>query len=317
MKVFVTGNIPDSGVQFLIERKYEVEVYKGDNPISQNLLLKKTRNADGIISLLSDRIDKEIISNALKCKIIANYAVGYNNIDIQFAKEKGIVVTNTPDVLTDSTADLAITLSLACARRIIEAEKFLRDNKFKGWKPRLFLGTELKNKIFGILGAGRIGTATAIRAKAFGMKILYCSNHKNLFLEKSTSAKKVSLKQLLIKSDIVSLHLPLNENSYHLLDKNNLRLLKKNSILINTSRGEIIDEKELINILKLGKIRAAGLDVFENEPKLNTDLLKLKNVVLLPHIGSATEEARNKMAVLAAKNVHRVLSGKKPITPVL
>jgi glyoxylate reductase len=317
MKVFVTGNIPDSGVQFLIERKYEVEVYKGDNPISQNLLIKKTKNADGIISLLSDRIDKEIISNALKCKIIANYAVGYNNIDIQFAKEKGIVVTNTPDVLTDSTADLAITLSLACARRIIEAEKFLRDNKFKGWKPRLFLGTELKNKIFGILGAGRIGTATAIRAKAFGMKILYCSNHKNLFLEKSTSAKKVSLKQLLIKSDIVSLHLPLNENSYHLLDKNNLRLLKKNSILINTSRGEIIDEKELINILKLGKIRAAGLDVFENEPKLNTDLLKLKNVVLLPHIGSATEEARNKMAVLAAKNVHRVLSGKKPITPVL
>lgn len=317
MKVFVTGNIPDSGVQFLIERKYEVEVYKGDNPISQNLLFKKTKNADGIISLLSDRIDKEIISNALKCKIIANYAVGFNNIDIQFAKEKGIVVTNTPDVLTDSTADLAITLSLACARRIIEAEKFLRDNKFKGWKPRLFLGTELKNKIFGILGAGRIGTATAIRANAFGMKILYCSNHKNLFLEKSTGAKKVSLKQLLIKSDIVSLHLPLNENSYHLLDKNNLRLLKKNSILINTSRGEIIDEKELINILKLGKIRAAGLDVFENEPKLNTDLLKLKNVVLLPHIGSATEEARNKMSVLAAKNVHKVLSGKKPITPVL
>lgn len=316
MKVFVTGNIPDSGVKYLIAKKYEVEVYKANSPIPKSLLIQKIKNADGLISLLSDKIDKEIISTASKCKVIANYAVGYNNIDIQFARENGIVVTNTPDVLTDSTADLAITLTLVCARRIIEAEKFLRGNKFKGWKPRLLLGMQLKNKIFGILGAGKIGTATAIRANAFGMRILYYSNHNNPFLENSTGAKKVGLKQLLIKSDVISLHLPLNESSYHLLDKNKLGLLKKNSILINTARGEIIDEKELVKILKLGKIRAAGLDVFENEPNLNTDLLKLKNVVLLPHIGSATEEARNKMAMLAARNVYRVLSGKNPITPV-
>ncbi len=316
MKIFISGNIPDAGIKFLKDKKYEVEVYKGSNPIGKTELKKRIRNADAVISLLSDKFDKEIIDAAAKCKIIANYAVGFNNIDVRYANEKGIIVTNTPDVLTDSTADLAIALMLACARRIVEAEKFLRDRKFNGWKPRLMLGVELKEKIFGILGAGRIGTATAVRAKAFGMKIIYFSNHKNQYLDESLGAKKVSLTQLLKKSDIVSLHLPLNKKSFHLLDKEKLLLMKKSAILINTARGEVVNEKELIKILKAGKIRCAGLDVYENESGINPEFYKLKNAVLLPHIGSATEESRNEMALLAAKNVDKVLNGKKPITPV-
>ena len=245
-----------------------------------------------------------------------NYAVGYNNIDIDYAKSKGIVVTNTPDVLTESTAEITIALTLACSRRLPEGQELMRNNKFKGWGPKLLLGIELSGKYFGIIGAGRIGTAAAIRANAFGTKILYCSNHKNEILESLTGAKKVTLSKLLSSSDIISLHLPLTSKSFHLLKKVNLKLLKPTAILINTARGEIVDEKELIKILRSNKIFAAGFDVYENEPNINPELLKLKNVVLLPHVGSGTFEARNKMAELAAQNVIAVLSGRKPITPV-
>jgi glyoxylate reductase len=242
--------------------------------------------------------------------------VGYNNIDVSYAKSKGIIVTNTPDVLTESTAEITLALTLACLRRLPEGQDMMKGNKFKGWGPKLLLGIELSKKYFGVIGAGRIGTAAAIRAKAFGTKIIYCSNHKNEYLESETGAKKVSLSKLLTLSDVISLHLPLTPKSYHLLNKDNLRLLKPTAILINTARGEIIDEKELMKILKNNKIFAAGFDVYENEPNINPDLLKLKNVVLLPHVGSGTFEARNKMAELAARNVIAVLSGKKAITPV-
>lgn len=251
-----------------------------------------------------------------ECKIIANYAVGFNNIDVDYAKLKGIIVTNTPDVLTDSTADLAMALVLACARKIPEAEKLVRNKKFKGWKPKLFLGMELRDKYFGILGAGRIGYAVALRAHSFGCRVIYYSDVKNVEIEKKFGAKKVSLNSLLKKSDIISIHLPLNKNTYNLLNENNLRLLKKTTILINTARGEIVDENILISLLKENKIFAAGLDVYENEPKLNKEFYTLKNVILLPHIGSATIEARDKMSLLAAKNVIAVLGGKKAITPV-
>ncbi len=316
MKIFITGNIPDCAEDLLKKKKFTVLKYSKDQPISRKQLIKSVKDADAVISLLTDKIDKEIINSMNNCKIIANYAVGFNNIDIEYAKKKNIIVTNTPDVLSDATADLALTLALACARKVIEGDKFVRKNKFTGWKPRLMLGVELKNKTFGILGAGRIGTATALRAYSFGTKIIYFSRRKNDLLEKKTSAKKVSLDYLLKHSDFLSLHVPLNPSSKYLLNKDRLKLLKKSAILINTARGEIIDEKALINILKNKKIFAAGFDVYENEPNINPELLRLPNVVLLPHIGSATEDTRNNMAILTVKNVIAVLSNKKPLTPV-
>jgi len=316
MKIFITSEIPEAGITLLQIKGFEVSVYKKDNSIPRKEFLNRVKDCDSLISLLSDRIDKEAIDKMKKCKVIANYAVGFNNIDVDYAKSKGIVVTNTPDVLTDSTADLTIALVLACARRIPEAEKFVRSKKFNGWKPKLFLGTELRDKYFGILGAGRIGTAVAKRAHSFGCKILYYSNSKNSFLESELKAKKLSLNSIIKQSDILSIHLPLNKKTYKLLNETNLRFLRKSSIIINTARGEIVDEKILISMLKTKKIFAAGLDVYKNEPNIKKEFYNLDNVILLPHIGSATTEARNNMSLLAAKNVIAVLSEKKAITPV-
>ncbi len=315
MLVFITRKIPDTGI-ILLQKKFEVEVYQKPIPIRKKELIRNVKNCHGLISLLTDRIDKEVIDSMPHCKVIANYAVGYNNIDVQYAKSKGIIVTNTPDVLTDSTADLAIALTLACARRFVEGEEMIRTKKFKGWHPTMLLGMELKNKYFGILGAGRIGSAAAIRAASFGCRILYYSNKKNELLERKTAAKKVSLDTLLRNSDIVSIHLPLNSKTYQLINKDKLELLKPTAILINTARGEIVNEQYLIRMLESNRIFSAGFDVYEDEPRINDKLLKLKNVVLLPHLGSATNDARNAMSTLAAKNIDAVLSGKNPITPV-
>ena len=316
MKIFITREIPEAGILLLNKKGFEVSVYKIDQPIPQKELLKHIKDCDAIISLLTDKIDKEVIDQMKNCKVIANYAVGFNNIDIDYAKSKGIIITNTPDVLTDSTADITMALVLACARQLTQSEQFVRDKKIVGWKPKLFLGVELKDKYFGIMGAGRIGTAVAKRAQAFGCKILYYSSSKNSFIEKEYGAKKLSLNAILKKSDILSIHLPLNNKSYKLLNAGNLILLKKSAIVINTARGEIIDEKFLLSMLKQNKIASAGFDVYENEPSLKPEFFKLKNVVLLPHIGSATTEARNNMSVLATKNVIAVLSGKRAVTPI-
>ena len=316
MKIFITREIPDAGIILLKKCGFEVDVYRKDKPIARKELLIGIKDCDALIPLLTEKIDKDLINKMKYCKVIANYAVGFNNIDIDYAKSKGIVVTNTPDVLTDSTADLTMALVLACARRIPEAEKLMRDKKFKGWKPKLLLGMELRNKFFGILGAGRIGTEVAKRAYAFGCKIIYFSDLRNPSIEKKLGAKRESLNMLLKKSDIISVHLPLNKKTYNLLNETNLNLLKKTAIFINTARGEITDEKFLLSMLKQNKIAFAGFDVYENEPKLREDFYKLNNVILLPHIGSATVEARNNMSLLAAKNVIAVLSGKKALTPV-
>ncbi len=316
MKVFVTREIAKEAIDLLKEANLKVKVYKKDKPIPRKELFKEVKDADGIVALLTEQFDKELIDKIPNCKIIANVAVGYNNIDIDYAKEKNIIVTNTPDVLTDSTADLAVALILACTRRLQEGERMIREKKFKGWKPKLLLGIELKDKTVGILGAGRIGTEAALRLKAFKAKIIYTDKKINEKLEKETGADKVSLEDLLSKSDVVSVHLPLNENTYHILNKEKLKLLKKTAFIVNTSRGEIIDEKELIKLLKKKKIFSAGFDVYENEPKINPDLLKLNNVVLLPHIGSATIEARTAMAMLAARNVVEVLNSREPLTQV-
>lgn len=316
MKIFITRNIPESGINLLKKNGFEVSIYKKDNPIPYKELIRQLKNCDALISLLSDRIDKDVIDNMKKCKVIANYAVGFNNIDVEYAKSKGIIVTNTPDVLTDSTADLAMALVLACARKLPGAEKFVRDKKFVGWKPKLFLGIELRNKYFGILGAGRIGSAVAERAHAFGCKIIYYSNSHNKYLDEKLNAKKLSLNSVLKKADILSLHLPLNKKTNKLLNSSNLHFLKESSIFINTARGEIVDERVLIKMLKENKLFAAGFDVYDDEPNLKKEFFGLKNVILLPHIGSGTIEARDKMSVLAAKNIIAVLKGKKAITPV-
>jgi glyoxylate reductase len=315
-KIFITYGIPEIGIQLLLKKGYEVEVYSKEKLISKHELIKKVRQVDAVISLLTDKIDRDVIDALQRCKIIANYAVGFNNIDIDYAKRKGIIVTNTPDVLTDSTADLTMALVLACLRRFNEGEKMMRTNKFKGWRPKLLLGYELKNKIFGIVGMGRIGFAVAKRAFAFGCKIVYYSNNRNDEAEKLFNAKRISLRTLMKNSDIISLHIPLTSKTKNLLNAELLSLMKPSSVLINTARGEVIDEKYLISLLKQKKIFAAGFDVYENEPNINTELLKLHNAVLLPHIGSATHEARNAMSELVAKNVIAVLSGKKPLTPV-
>ncbi|MBU2493618.1 MAG: D-glycerate dehydrogenase [Bacteroidetes bacterium] len=316
MKVYITRKLPEIAEKHLKANKLDVSSFKYDRAISKKELIKNAKDADALITLLSDKIDKEIIDNLPKCKVIANYAVGYNNIDTVYAKSKNIVVTNTPDILTDSTADLAMAILLTCSRRIIEGETYVRAGKFDGWKPNLLLGYEFRNKTFGIIGAGRIGQATAVRAKAFGMKIIYYNRSQKENFEKEQNAKKVSLNQLLKTSDFISVHLPLTPQTFHLLNKENLKLLKKNAIIINTARGEVVDENELIKLLKTNKIYAAGFDVYENEPAINKELLKLKNVLVLPHIGSATIEARNAMAKLVADNVISVLKHKKGVTPV-
>lgn len=316
MKVFITRELPEIAFRLLKENKISFDYYKKDQPIPRKLLLQKINNCDALISLLTEKIDKEVIDQMPGCKIIANYAVGYNNIDIDYAKKKNIIVTNTPDVLTESTADLTMALVLSCARRLSEGEKLLRTKKFKGWKPKLLLGMELKNKTFGILGAGRIGSAVARRAKSFGTNIIYVDSNRNQKLEKETAAKKVSLNNLLEYSDILSVHLPLNSQTHHFLNQERLSQLKRNSILINTTRGEIIDEKALIQLLEGKRIMAVGLDVFENEPNINSELLKFQNVLVLPHLGSATKEARDGMADLAVKNVINVLNNKPALTPV-
>jgi glyoxylate reductase len=315
-KVFITYKIPESGIQLLLKNNYDVKIYSRKSLITKKELIKNVSKVDAVISLLTDKIDREVIDSMNRCKIIANYAVGFNNIDIGYAKEKGIIVTNTPDVLTNSTADLTMALVLACLRRVTEGEKIMRRKQFEGWRPKLLLGYELKEKIFGIVGMGRIGYAVAKRAFAFGCKIIYFSRSKNPEAENLFGAKRVTLETLMKKSDIISLHIPLTNETRNLINSELLSLMKKNSVLINTARGEVIDEKYLITLLKKQKIFAAGFDVYENEPNINPELLKLDNVVLLPHIGSATHEARNAMSLLAAKNVISVLSGKKPLTPV-
>jgi glyoxylate reductase len=316
MKVYITRKIPLEAINYLKQNKISYSIYKIDQPIPRKELLKNVKNVDALLPLLTDKIDAEIIDAMKNCKIIANYAVGYDNIDVKNAKSKNIIVTNTPGVLTDSTADLTMALVLACSRRLPEAEKFLRDGKYTHWKPDLLLGVELKDRVLGILGAGRIGTAVALRAKAFGCKVIYFSKFRNNILDKKLDAKKVSLNYLLGNSDFVSVHLPSDKSTFHLLDKARLSLMKRNSILINTARGEIVDEKELVKMLKKKKILAAGLDVYENELNINPELLKLENVILLPHIGSATEKARTEMAMIAVKNIVAVLTGKKPLTAI-
>lgn len=311
-KVYVTRVIPQEGLDVL-KKEFTVEVWSKDHPIPKSELIKKVRDADAILSLLTDTIDASVMDAASRLKVISNYAVGYNNIDINAATERGIVVTNTPGVLTETTADFAWALLMAAARRIVEADRFVRAKKFTGWKPMLFLGVDVHGKTLGIIGFGRIGQAVARRARGFNMNVLYYDKiPASQQLEQELNVKRAGLQELLKKSDFITIHVDLNPETRHLINEESFKLMKPNAILINTSRGPVVSEKDLYNALKSKRILYAGLDVYEEEPKIYKGLEKLENVVLAPHIASATYETRSKMAVMAAENIVKVLKGKKP-----
>jgi len=316
-KVFVTRKIPDVGLN-LLKEKYEVEVFSSETNPKKDQLINGAKDADALIPLLSDEIDTEVMEKCSNLKIIANYAVGYDNIDLKAAKKHDIYVSNTPGALTETTADMTWTLLMAAARRVVESDKYVRELKFDSWGPELLLGQKVYGKTIGIIGFGRIGQAVAQRAHGFDMEVLY--NKRTPLSKKEENelgAKYANLEDLLEQSDFVTINASLNESTYHLIDEKELKVMKDSAVLINTGRGPIINEKVLAQALADQEIFAAGLDVYEKEPEVYPKLLELDNVVLTPHTGSATIDARNKMAEMAAENVIAVLSGKKPKNQVV
>ncbi len=318
-RVFITRRIPERGIEML-RRYYEVEVWQDEKEPPREVLLEKVREADALVSLLSDRIDEELFDNAPKLRIIAQYAVGYDNIDLEEATRRGIYVTNTPDVLTEATADFAWTLLLAAARRLVDAEGFVRSGEWKrkgvAWHPLMYLGHDVHGKTIGIVGFGRIGQAVAKRAKGFSMGILYNSRTRKPEKERELGAEFKPLDSLLEESDFVVLAVPLTKDTYHLMNEERLKCMKRNAILVNISRGKVIDTNALVKALREGWIAGAGLDVFEEEPYYNKELFRLRNVVLAPHIASATYGARNAMAELVARNLIAFAMGEIPPTLV-
>ncbi len=312
MKVLVTGKLPDATMSDL-RREHDVVVNQLDVPMLREKVIEQVRDKEGLLCTITDRIDDELMEQAPNLRMIANYGVGYDNIDLASATARGIWVSNTPGVLTDATADVTLALILSVARRVVEGDAIVREGRFHRWAPMLFLGTEVTGKTLGIVGLGQIGKAVACRAHGFSMRILYHNRSRiSVNEEKALNATYVDLKALLSESDFVSLHVSLNEQSRHLIGPAELRLMKPTSYLVNVSRGPVVDEAALVAALQEGRIAGAGLDVYENEPELAPGLLDLSNVVLLPHIGSATVETRTKMAALAAENLLQGLKGRTP-----
>ncbi len=312
MKVFSTFHLPGN-----LRERFEphgINYFENTtgHPLTRDEILERAVDCDGMISLLSDRIDGDLIRSLANCRVIANYAVGYNNIDLGAAREMGIAVTNTPGILTSATAEITFTLILAAARNLVPGEKMMRDNAFPGWQPELLLGHGLEGKTIGIVGAGRIARRVAEIALAFNMQVIYHSRSR----KEGMPGRFTTLPDLMSTADVVTLHIPLNGETANLIPAAMLDLMKPTAIIINTARGEVIDEMHLIEMLRAKKIFAAGFDVYTNEPVVNPELLKLDNVVLLPHLGSATFETRTAMAHLAADNVIAVLTGGTPLTPV-
>jgi glyoxylate reductase len=313
-KVYVTRQLFDEAIEIL-EEHAEVEVYEGvDDAIPRELLLEKVADVEGLLPLLTERIDAEVMDAAEGLKVISNYAVGYNNIDVAAATERGIYVTNTPGILTDTTADCAFALLMAVARRIPEADRHVKEGGWiHAWGPRMFVGTDVHGKTLGIIGLGRIGSAIARRAKGFDMNVIYYDEHRRRDLERELGVQYAPLKELLTESDYVSLHVPLTASTRHMIGKRELTMMKETAFLINTSRGPVVDEDALYKALRDGDIAGAGLDVFEREPLSPDSPLKgLDNAVITPHIASASVETRTKMATTAAINLVSVLQGREP-----
>ncbi len=315
-KIFISANIPEAGIKMLREKGYTVAIYDGSAPITKAAIKKQLVDADALIPLLSDTIDEEIIEAAPKLKIIANYAVGYNNINLGAARKRGIIVSNTPDILTPATADLTWALLLSVSKRIPEADRFMRAGRFTGWGPKLMLGGDVTGKTLGIIGAGRIGRAVAKRAAGFDMRVVYFSRSRNEEIEQNSDAFFMPLNTLLEEADFISIHCPLTEETHHLINEDRMKQIKKGAYLINTARGPVVDEAALIEALKSGRLAGAGLDVYEFEPKVSAALLEMEQVVLLPHIGSGTTETRAEMSRICARNIIEVFEGRKAVTPV-
>lgn len=314
--VYVTRMLPQPAIERL-RQHCEVEINPEDRALSREELLAKVRGRDAVLCLLTDVIDDTVLAAAgPQCKLFANYAVGFNNIDVKAATRRGIMVSNTPDVLTDATADLAWALLFAVARRVVESDRFLRDGRFQGWGPLLLLGQDISGRTLGVIGAGRIGSAFAKRAQGFAMKVLYHNSRRNRAFEAETGAVYADKETLLREADFVSLHVPLLPSTRHFISTAEFKLMKKTAVLINTSRGPVVDEKALLQALTSGEIWGAGLDVFENEPAVEPGLAACDNVVLLPHIASATIDARTNMGMIAAENILAAMRGERPPTLV-
>ena len=315
-KIFVTRAVPHSAIQMLVDAFGEesVSVFSEDRVIHRDELLEGLKGVDALLPILTETIDAEVMDAAgPQLKIIANYAVGYNNIEVAAATERGIPVTNTPGVLTETTADLAWALILGAARRIGEGERYLRAGKWENWAPLLLLGDDVHGKTLGIFGLGRIGTAVARRAKGFNMRIIYHSRtRKDPTLEDELGATFVDMPTLLAESDILTLHCPFSDETWHAFSSEEFSAMKTSAIFINTTRGPVVDEIALGLALQAGDITAAGLDVFEDEPEIHPELLKCENALLIPHLGSATKETRAKMAEIAAANIIARLNGETP-----
>jgi glyoxylate reductase len=300
-RVLLTRRVPSS-VLGPLQAQHTVEIHTGDGAIPREELLQRVADRDALICLLTDRVDREVIDAAPALRVIANIAVGYDNIDVAAARERGIVVTNTPDVLTEAVAEFTWALILALARRVAEGDRLVRAGGWKGWALDFMLGTELRGKQLGIIGAGRIGRAVAAKAPAFGMKVKFARHD-------------MSVDQLLVTSDVISIHTPGTPEMKHLFNRRSLARMKRSALLVNTARGSIVDEEALAWALDERLIAGAALDVYEKEPQVHP-ALKHENVILAPHLGSATRETRTAMADLAVRNVLAVLGGDEPLTPV-
>jgi glyoxylate reductase len=312
----VTNRIPEPAVEML-RAAGEVRIDEREMPLPRDELLKLVRGADAVVTLLHDRVDEELLEAAgprLRC--VANVAVGYDNVDLEAAARRGVAVTNTPGVLDDATADLTLALILAATRRIVEGDRLIRSRAPWTWGLSFMLGSSLQGKLLGIVGLGRIGRRVAERARAFGMEIAYHSRHEAPAEAAALSAERLSLEQLLERADIISLHCPLTPETHHLIDAAALERMKPSAVLVNAARGPIVDERALAEALAAGRIAAAGLDVYEREPRVEPGLRELDNVVLVPHLGSATVETRTAMAELAARNAIAAVRGEELPTPV-
>ena len=301
-RVLLTRRIPSSILERLAA-SVDVDLYEGPSAMPADELARRLQDKDGLIAVLTDKVTGELVATTERLKVVANIAVGYDNIDVPAVKARGIVVTNTPDVLTEATAELTWALILSAARRVTEGDRLIRRNGWKGWALDFMLGTELRGKQLGIIGRGRIGRAVAAKAPAFGMHAVFARHD-------------MSFDELLIRSDVISIHTPMTPDTRHMIDRRALARMKRSAILVNTARGPIVDEEALAWALKERLIAAAALDVYEREPIVHPALLELENVVLAPHLGSATRETRTAMIELAVNNVLAVLSGRPPLTPL-
>ena len=314
----MTHDIPGPAIEVLQSKGFEVSLSIRNRPLEKAELLEFVKGADAIISLLSDKIDAAVLDAAgPQLKIVANYAIGFDNIDLEAAKRRDVAVTNTPSqTITDAVAQHTFTLMMALSKKLKNADEFVREGSYHGWDPNLFIGTQLLGKTLGIVGLGRIGSVVARMAvKGMGMKVIYNSSNRKEDFEKYFGARFVTLTDLLSLSDFVTLHVPLTSETHHLIDGSKLELMKRSAFIINTARGAIIEEFDLIKALQEGTIAGAGIDVFENENSVSAALRLADNTILTPHIASATSEAREEMSRIAAENIIAVLSGKNPLNP--